>query len=88
MRRVGATTVAALAVLPLAVAIVLVLVLLHGVFSKTANEGTADRSEDTVVRLVTGVTAGSTAGESASQSTVTLLGTTGSVLVVSLKHGY
>lgn len=101
VRRVlGGSAVAALAVLAvlalalvtlfiLLVTIVLVLVLLHGIFSKAADESTADRSEEAVVGLVAGEATGSTAGESASKPTITLLGTTGSVLVMgSEKHVY
>lgn len=82
MRRVVGRrgTVTALTILRLT--FVLVLVLLCGLFSKMADEGTADRSKDTVVGLVAGETTGSTTSESAANSTIALLSTARSTLFV------
>lgn len=63
-------------------AVILVLVLLHGVFGQTADDGTTDCPEEAVVGLVSCVTTGRTACESTCEATLAFLGTAGSALVV------
>ena len=69
----------------LLLALVLVLVLLDSVFSDTAHDGTTDRSEETVVGLVTSETTGSTTCKSTGETTLTVLGAVGSLFVGSIK---
>lgn len=65
--------------------LVLVLVLLDGIFRNASHDGTANGSEEPVVGLVTGETARCTTGQSAHQSTLALLGFTGSLLIMTIQ---
>ena len=64
--------------------VVLVLVLLHSVFSKTTHDGTTDCPNDAVVGLMACETTSRTARESASKSTFTVLSTVWGTLVRSI----
>lgn len=63
-------------------ALVAVLVLLDSVFGNATHDGSTDSSEEPVVSLVTGETTGRTTSESASETTLALLGFTGSTLLL------
>lgn len=58
------------------------LVLLDGIFSDAADDGSTDCSEDAVVGLVARETTRRAASEGAGKTTLTLLGITGSLLLV------
>lgn len=58
------------------------LVLLDGILSDTADDGSTDCSEEAVVGLVTGETTGGAASESAGKTTLALLSPTGSLLLI------
>lgn len=64
------------------IASVFVVVLLHLVLENTANDGTADRAEDTVVCFVAGETARKATGNCATESTFAILSFTGGSLVI------
>lgn len=60
----------------------LVLVLLDSVLRNAAHDSTTDGPEDTVVGLVAREATGETAGKGSTESTLALLGTAGSLLLV------
>lgn len=60
----------------------LVLVLLNSVLRNAAHDSTTDGPEDTVVGLVAREATGETAGKGSTESTLALLGTAGSLLLV------
>jgi hypothetical protein len=63
------------------------LVLLDGILSDAADDGSTDCSEDAVVGLVASETTGSTASEGTSETTLTVLGLAGSLLlIISMKY--
>lgn len=63
------------------------LVLLDSVLSDAADDGSTDCSEDAVVGLVAGETTCGTAGEGTSETTLAILGLTGSLLlIISVEH--
>lgn len=66
----------------------LVLVLLNSVLRNAAHDSTTDGPEDTVVGLVACEATGETAGKGATESTLALLGTAGSLLLVTLVVGF
>lgn len=64
----------------------MMLVFLHRVFSHTSEDGTTNGSQDTVVvKLVAGKTSGKTSSYSAAQSTFSLLGSAGRVVLIALR---
>lgn len=62
--------------------LVLVLVLLDSVFGNAAHDRSTDGSEEAVVGLVTCETARYTTSKRSTESTLTILGTAGSVLLI------
>lgn len=59
-------------------------VLLDGILSNAAHDGTTDRSEESVVGLVAGETTGGTTGESTGKTTLAILSLTGGTLLLLL----
>lgn len=79
---VGAVTAA---VVGRVTALALVLVLLDRVFGDASHDRTTDCPEEAMVGLVTCEPTGSATGKGASETALTLLGSTGSLLTVSVK---